>query len=131
MSKMEGTQNFNKGMKIVNRLLSWYAVNKRNYPWRQTRDPYNILIAEIMLQRTKSDQVVNVYLKFLEQHPDPLALSRSTVKEIERIILPLGLKWRAKKIWELGKAITSSFNGTSARAQKRGLESSVSLRQTL
>jgi A/G-specific adenine glycosylase len=116
---MEGLWNSDKEMEIVNRLLSWYSVNKRSYPWRQTRDPYSILIAEIMLQRTKSDQVVNVYLKFLERYPNPHALSRSTVREIEKIILPLGLKWRAKKLWELGRAIIESFNGTIPNEKQR------------
>jgi A/G-specific adenine glycosylase len=104
--------NADKEIDIVNRLLNWYSVNRRNYPWRRTRDPYGVLIAEIMLQRTKSEQVVDVYLKFLERYPNPLILSQATVGEIEKIILPLGLKWRAKKILELGKAITNSFNGT-------------------
>ena len=93
------------------RLLNWRTKNQRVYPWRQTADPYRVLIAEIMLQRTKSDQVAGLYSRFLHKYPNPSALVRADVRDVEEFLLPLGLKWRARKIWQLGKAITETFSG--------------------
>lgn len=97
--------------KIVRRLLYWYEKHGRSYPWRQTRDPYRVLVTEMMLQRTKSDQVARIYTEFLQKYPNPSALANSELEEVERLLLPLGLRWRARKIWELGRALMERFNG--------------------
>ena len=50
-------------------LLAWYATNGRDLPWRQTRDPYAILVSEVMLQQTQVDRVVPRYARWLERWP--------------------------------------------------------------
>ena len=61
-------------------LLVWWKKNKRNYPWRETRDPYAIAIAEVLLHRTRADQVVPTYKKFLVhiKNPRPLGVVRDS-----------------------------------------------------
>lgn len=96
---------------IVVRLLDWFAKKGNIYPWRQTRDPYRVLIAEIMLQRTKANQVAKLYSQFIRKYPTPSALASADLKEIETLLSPLGLRWRARKVWELGRVIAEKFGG--------------------
>lgn len=92
-------------------LLSWFKKNGRDYPWRRTKDPYEILIAEIMLQRTKADQVLPVYGKFIERFPDPASLSRADPDTVRAYFLRLGLIWRADLIIKLATELTERFEG--------------------
>jgi A/G-specific adenine glycosylase len=94
------------------RLLKWYfEEDKRTFPWRQTTDPYRIVIAEIMLQRTKADQVVPVFLSFMERFPSPCELGRAGLSEIKEYFSKLGLLWRATKVKRLCETLCKDFNG--------------------
>src|SRR6188768_33147 len=62
---------------FAGRLLAWYAATGRDLPWRQTRDPYAVLVSEVMLQQTQVSRVVPAYTAFLERFPTLDALSRS------------------------------------------------------
>ncbi|AFL95284.1 hypothetical protein CL1_1081 [Thermococcus cleftensis] len=96
---------------FVNSLLSWYYQNGRNFPWRETRDPYRILVAELMLQRTKASQVVPVYLEFIKEFPDVLSLSRASPERIREYFSRLGLEWRAEKVLALAKILAEKYEG--------------------
>ena len=76
------------------KIIGWYKKNGRAYPWRETDDPFQILIAEMMLRRTKADQVVPVYEHFLKEYPDVDSLAVAKQEALEEILYPLGLKWR-------------------------------------
>ena len=76
------------------KIVRWFNKNKRNYPWRETRDPFKVLIAEMMLRRTKADQVKAVYDRLFTEYPDVEAMAKAENKELEQILYPLGLKWR-------------------------------------
>ena len=69
-----------KIMYLRSKLTEWYKKNKRNYPWRMIKDPYKILIAEIMLRRTRADQVLPIYEKFIEKYPTIDSLSKSKLE---------------------------------------------------
>ena len=97
--------------KFAHLLLEWYEENKRNFPWRKTRDPYKILLAEIMLQRTKAKQVQPVYLSFLKRFPELETLNSAKPGEIEEFISKLGLMWRANLIRRLAKELIKKFDG--------------------
>ena len=58
-------------------LLAWYAENGRDLPWRRTRDPYAILVSEVMLQQTQVDRVVARYLAWLERWPTVESLAEA------------------------------------------------------
>jgi len=76
------------------KLLDWSHKSGRDYPWRQTNDPFRVLIAEMMLRRTKADQVCNVYHNLFKQYPDVESMAKAPDKDLEQIVYPLGLKWR-------------------------------------
>ena len=83
---------------FVEPLLRWWRVTNlsRNYPWRTCKDPYKVIVAEILLQRTRRDKVVEVYNRFIQRYPSPSLLASAKVGDVERIIEPLGLRKRAK-----------------------------------
>ena len=55
-------------------LLAWFAAHRRDLPWRETRDPYAILVCEVMLQQTQVDRVIPRYHRWLERWPTVRAL---------------------------------------------------------
>jgi len=110
----------NKITSCSSRLLEWYYnKNKRTFPWRQSRDPYQILIAEVMLQRTRAEQVVPVFRSFLQRFPSPQVLSKARLSEIENYFSKLGLLWRAKTVKSLSRSLSKDFNGTIPRQRSQ------------
>jgi A/G-specific adenine glycosylase len=101
--------------RIADLLMDWYRKNAREYPWRKNRTPYRILIAEIMLQRTKADQVAPVYLSFLKEFPDPERLRQASKEEIMKYFSKLGLIRRAGLVELLGKELLARFEGKIPR----------------
>jgi A/G-specific adenine glycosylase len=92
-------------------LLKWFEQNRRNYIWRRKTDPYEILIAEIMLQRTKATQVEPVYVDFLKKFPNLQKLNEATEKEIGEYFGRLGLLWRTTLVKRLVRELTDKFEG--------------------
>jgi len=84
-------QSFPVG-KLRNDLLNWWESAKRRFPWRETRDPYRILVAEVLLHRTRADQVVPLYELFLECFPNVQALAKSTPDELLKLFHSAGLQ---------------------------------------
>jgi A/G-specific adenine glycosylase len=76
-------------------LLAWYGQHGRNLPWRRTRDPYPILVSEVMLQQTQVARVVPRYLAWLERWPTVEALAAATPAEVIRDWQGLGYNRRA------------------------------------
>jgi A/G-specific adenine glycosylase len=92
-------------------ILGWYEQNGRKFPWRKKTDPYQVLIAEIMLQRTKAEQVAPVYLDFIREFPTIDSLSLASEEQIGKFFLRLGLLWRASLVKQMAKDIVKRFNG--------------------
>ena len=97
--------------KLSERLLEWYEKNKRKFIWRKINDPYEILIAEIMLQRTKADQVEPVYRLFLKEFPNVQKLNEANEITIKGYFSQLGLLWRAQLVKDLAKELMQRFKG--------------------
>jgi A/G-specific adenine glycosylase len=76
-------------------VMAWGIDHARSFPWRESRDPYEVLVGEVLLQRTRGANVVPVYTEFIERWPTATALSRARLSTIERVIRPLGLSKRA------------------------------------
>jgi A/G-specific adenine glycosylase len=76
-------------------LLAWYEQTKRPLPWRATRDPYALLVSEVMLQQTQAQRVVPYYEAFVARFPDPHALARATPGEVLNAWSGLGYNRRA------------------------------------
>jgi A/G-specific adenine glycosylase len=75
-------------------LLAWFDVSGRDLPWRRTRDPYSILVSEVMLQQTQVDRVVPRYLGWLERWPTVEALAAASPAEVIRAWQGLGYNRR-------------------------------------
>lgn len=93
-------------------LLTWYAEHGRSYPWRVTKDPYLVLIAAFMLQRTGVSQVMNVYPSFIARYPKFDALSRADPTELSSLLHALGRLNRLPQMLGLVKAIENEHGGT-------------------
>ena len=76
-------------------LLTWYAAVARDLPWRRTRDPYAILVSEVMLQQTQAARVVPYFEAWMERFPDPAALAAAPVEDVLRAWSGLGYNRRA------------------------------------
>jgi len=89
----------------------WFGNNKRHYLWRETDDPFRLLIAEIMLRRTNADQVEKVYIDLFKNYPDSYSMSKADGKKVEEILYPLGLRWRIPSIVSVAQQIQEKYNG--------------------
>ena len=92
-------------------IIKNHHLYKRDFIWRHEKVPYEIMIAEFMLQRTKADQVVPVYVNFLKKYPDIRSLSKAEITDIAKIIRPLGLHWRSAHFKKAADYIISVYNG--------------------
>ena len=86
-------------------LLAWYAENARDLPWRRTRDPYAILVSEVMLQQTQVERVVPRYTRWLERWPTPAALAAATAADVIREWQGLGYNRRALSLHRAAQRI--------------------------
>ena len=80
------------------RLIKWWQTNRRDFQWRQTSDPYEILVAEILLRRTNAKAAQKIYVEFLNKFPTSQALANADASVIESVAKKLGLFWRAKNL---------------------------------
>lgn len=92
-------------------LLLWFKRNKRNYPWRETCNPFRILIAEMMLQRTKADQVLDVYNNFFSEFNSLKEVAHTDLKKLRKALYPIGLKWRVRNFKDVCISLIKNFNG--------------------
>lgn len=76
-------------------ILGWFARSGRELPWRSTRDPYRILVAEVLAQQTQADRAAEGYRRFLAAFPDTAALAAATPGEVLRVWQGLGYNRRA------------------------------------
>ena len=83
-------------------ILRFAREHARHFPWRHSNDPYEVLIGEILLQRTRAENVVGTYSEFLLKWQTPDRLARSSPDEISACLRPLGLTKRGPMIYRLG-----------------------------
>jgi A/G-specific adenine glycosylase len=90
---------------FVRRLLLWGRMNRRDFPWRNETDPFKVLVAELMLQRSRGVTVDKVYRAFFSRWPTIEHLTDATEAEISQVIRPLGLTRRAATLKALAQAV--------------------------
>ncbi|MBC8171836.1 MAG: A/G-specific adenine glycosylase, partial [Anaerolineae bacterium] len=95
-------------------VIAWGTAHFKEFPWRTPSEPWHGLIGEILLQRTRANNVIPVYAAFLECFPTPPHLAAATVAEVEQVIYPLGLRWRAPLLQQLGVHL-AELNGEIPR----------------
>ncbi len=89
------------------RLRAWYRANGRDLPWRRTRDPYRILISELMLQQTQVSRVVTKYQTFLDRYPTLEHVAAATPKRVLEAWSGLGYYARARNLHKLARSVSS------------------------
>jgi A/G-specific adenine glycosylase len=93
-------------------LLAWYVIEGRAHlPWRETRDPYAILVSEIMLQQTQVERVLPKYREFLERFPTFAALAAEPVGEAIKVWAGLGYNQRAVRLHGIARQVVEEFDG--------------------
>jgi A/G-specific adenine glycosylase len=93
------------------RLLEWYRKNGRDLPWRQTRDPYRILVSEVMLQQTQVDRVLPKYHEWLEKYPTLGALAAAPEDEVSATWRPLGYNIRPQRLHAIARESVTRYGG--------------------
>jgi A/G-specific adenine glycosylase len=93
------------------RLLSWFDAGHRDMPWRRTKDPYRILLAEYLLQRTRVVSGTRYYERFLERFPDVASLAASSEEDVLRAWEGLGYYRRARNLLAAAQAIVRDHGG--------------------
>jgi A/G-specific adenine glycosylase len=96
-------------------LLVWFEANRRDLPWRRTRDPYRVLVSEVMLQQTQVDRVIPYYERFLERFPDVQALASAPTSEVIRLWSGLGYNRRAVNLQRTAQAVVAEHDGEFPR----------------
>jgi A/G-specific adenine glycosylase len=93
------------------RLLVWYRTNGRSLPWRETDDPYHILVSEVMLQQTQVDRVLPKYYEWLAKYPTLLSLAVAPESEVATTWRPLGYNIRPRRLQWIAREAVERFGG--------------------
>ena len=107
-------------------LRRWFRANGRDLPWRKTRDPYHILVSELMLQQTQVSRVVTRYAEFIERFPTLHDVARARPKRVMEAWAGLGSYARARNLHALARRVTDGGRDATAMlpagvAELRGL----------
>src|SRR5919199_971616 len=92
-------------------VLAWYRQGHRDLPWRRTRDPYAILVSEVMLQQTQVERVLPKYVAWMERYPTLAALAAASRAEVIRSWAPLGYNLRAVRLHEIARQAVEQHGG--------------------
>jgi A/G-specific adenine glycosylase len=92
-------------------LLAWYRRNGRDLPWRNTDDPYHILVSEIMLQQTQVDRVLPKYHEWLAKYPSFSALAGAPPADVAKTWRPLGYNIRPQRLQSIAQQAVENYNG--------------------
>ena len=93
------------------RLLDWYRRNGRDLPWRRTRDPYHILVSEVMLQQTQVDRVLPKYEEWLDKFPTLEALATADEDDVAETWRPLGYNVRPRRLHAIARESVAKYGG--------------------
>jgi A/G-specific adenine glycosylase len=93
------------------RLLGWYRRHGRDLPWRETRDPYRILVSEVMLQQTQVDRVLPKYHEWLEKYPTLKALAAAPEADVTQTWRPLGYNIRPQRLHAIARESVARYGG--------------------
>ena len=98
-------------------LSKWGKENQRNFPWRKENDPFKLLIAELLLQRSRAKTVTKIYSALFTNWPDERALASADESSLQEIIKPLGLIKRAKTIKNIASLVANTQHSIDSYEQ--------------
>jgi len=108
---------------IQKRLLAWFEQDRRDLPWRQSKDPYRVWVSEIMLQQTQVKTVIPYFEAFVRRFPGVRALAKARLEDVLQLWSGLGYYRRAKHLHEAARLIVERHRGRFPRS----LEEAVAL----
>ncbi|GLV60181.1 (Fe-S)-cluster assembly protein [Dictyobacter sp. S3.2.2.5] len=97
--------------RVQSALLSWYEQEQRPLPWRETTDPYAILVSEVMLQQTQVDRVLPKYQQFLAAFPTLVELAKASTADVIAVWVPLGYNRRAVSLQSIARQVLADYDG--------------------
>ena len=92
-------------------LLDWFAVNRRDLPWRQSPTPYQVWLSEVILQQTRVNQGRDYYLRFIERWPTVTDLAQASEEEVLKMWQGLGYYSRARNLHHCAQQVMNEYNG--------------------
>jgi len=98
-------------LRFRRRLLAWYAGHQRDLPWRRTRDPYAILVSEIMLQQTQVARVEDYWTRFVGRYPTVADLAAASADAVHESWAGLGYYARARNLHAAARAVVRDHDG--------------------
>lgn len=99
----------------------WKENGRHDLPWRKTKDPYRILVSEVMLQQTQVSRVIEKYKEFLKKFPTVRALSKASLADVLKVWSGLGYNRRGKYLRDAAKEIVEKYGGNFERALEHPL----------
>jgi A/G-specific adenine glycosylase len=103
-------------------LFAWGTANVRDFPWRRTTEPYHLLVAESLLQKTDASTVAPIYEQFLQLYPTIADLATADLQDVANILEPLGLFFRARRLQDCARIILNEYEGKVPEHQKQLLK---------
>jgi len=104
------------------KIFRWWKTNRRNLPWRHTRDPYAIAVSEVMLQQTQVLRVIAKYSEFIEEYPTVFDLANASPGDVLRIWKGMGYNRRALYLHKMAKIIVETYGGIFPKDEQLLLE---------
>ncbi len=101
-----------RALLLRKKVLRWYEDNKRDLPWRKSKDPYAVWISEVMLQQTRVSTVIPYYEKFLKRWPTISDLAKASDDDVRAAWSGLGYYRRARLMLNAARAVVQEHNGT-------------------
>jgi A/G-specific adenine glycosylase len=98
-------------MRFSKKIIDWYLINKRDLPWRNTKDPYKIWLSEIILQQTRVSQGLPYYTTFVTNYPDVSDLANANEEDVLKLWQGLGYYSRARNLHFTAQYICNELNG--------------------
>ncbi len=111
MSVCNGASTGSYGSELADSVVSWFRDNGREFPWRETKNPFHILLAEVLLRQTQATRVVSPYLELIARYPDPESLAHTDVTALRHWFRPLGLVERADRLVESARILVQEHGG--------------------
>jgi len=106
-----GALYFEPQLRVLPKLLAWFDRNRRDLPWRRTRDPYSIWVSEIMLQQTRVAVVIERYTAFIERFPTVGSLALAAEADVLALWSGLGYYRRARMLHQAAKVVVAELDG--------------------
>lgn len=108
-----------KNQMLQKKILAWYENHgRKDLPWRADSDPYKVLVAEVLLRKTRVEQALPVYQKITKRFPKINDLAEADHEGLRRMIAPIGLPGRAESLKQIAIVIVEDYKGKVPEKQK-------------